>query len=362
MAKATHIAIVLVFILHAAGLCAQTTEHPWEIKSQDGKSSMYVGLLAQGQVEWRKTEGEAEASHDLFLRRFRFVLGGKITPKLSFFIDTDCPNLGKNVAGSGKVDDGIMLQDALFTYTFRPEIQIDGGMMLVALSHNTGQGATSLLAVDYGPYSFLASGPLGNRVGRDYGLQARGYLAKDHFEYRMGVFQGYRGTDATTPFRYSGRVVWYPFEAEKGYFYSGTSLGKRRVLALGAGFDHQQDYNTHGVDLFYDQPIKGGDGVTMQLNYMLQDGGSTLAALPRQHVWMAEAGYYQHWLKLGPFCQFSGRRFTDNSTLNENQYQGGIAFWPSGHRLNVKLGIGKSTGGDLADRWRVALQLQILVP
>jgi len=32
------------------------------------------------------------------------------------------------------------------------------------------------------------------------------------------------------------------------------------------------------------------------------------------------------------------------------------------HRLNIKLGMGKAVGGNLADRWRVTLQFQVLVP
>jgi hypothetical protein len=35
---------------------------------------------------------------------------------------------------------------------------------------------------------------------------------------------------------------------------------------------------------------------------------------------------------------------------------------PSGHRLNVKFGIGKTAGGNLADRWRLTLQFEVLVP
>ena len=59
-------------------------------------------------------------------------------------------------------------------YKFRDEFQIDGGMLLVPGSHNGSQGATTLLPVDYGPYSFLSSTITRSNVGRDYGIQARG--------------------------------------------------------------------------------------------------------------------------------------------------------------------------------------------
>jgi len=40
----------------------------------------------------------------------------------------------------------------------------------------------------------MASDPTRSKIGRDYGLQARGYIKK-HFEYRVGV---YRATETMT--------------------------------------------------------------------------------------------------------------------------------------------------------------------
>jgi hypothetical protein len=352
-------------MLCAAGAFA--ADHPWQITSADGDSSVAFGILAQPQAERIRTTTGVGESQDLFLRRLRFIVGGKINNKLSFFIESDNPNLGKGTAAGTKVEERMYLQDAIFTYTFRPQIQIDAGMLLIALSHNSVQSAATLLPIDYGPYTFAASDATNSRVGRDYGIQARGYLFKQHFEYRAGVFQGSRATTTTdhpgtrNDFRYTGRVVWYPFQPETGFFYTGTSLGTKKILAVGAAFDHQMKYNERSVDIFYDQPVHHGDGITLQGGYSYFDGGTTFPQLHREHIWLAEAGYYNKQTKLGPFMQLSNRLYSDPQTSDTKKYLGGIAYWPSGHRFNVKLGVGRSLGSTSAESWQLVLQGQAFV-
>jgi hypothetical protein len=353
------VAPVLLVVTAAAPMSA--AEHPWQIKSADGKTALVFGFLGQGQAEWVRDKSGSGSSQDLFLRRFRLIASGQVTEKLTFFIETDSPNLGKGTASGTKADEKIFFQDIIVTYSFRPQIQIDAGMLLVATSHNSGQGATTLMPIDYGAFSFLSSEPTGSRYGRDYGAQARGYLHKQHFEYRLGVFQGHREPNSTNPFRYAGRVVWYPFEAETGFFYTGTTLGTRRILAVGAGFDHQMDYDSQSVDVFLDQPMRGGDGWTLQAAYTHLDGGTTFSQLPPEHVWMVEAGYYNKRTTLGPFVQFTGRDFKDPQKTDASKYLGGLAYWASGHKLNLKLGVAHNNGGARPDSWQIVLQGQVYI-
>lgn len=94
-------------ILMLAGGAALAADHPWQINSADGKSSIWFGFLGQGQAEMIKNKSGKGNSQDLYLRRFRLIAGGKVTDKLSFFIDTDAPNLGKGNATGVKVDERI---------------------------------------------------------------------------------------------------------------------------------------------------------------------------------------------------------------------------------------------------------------
>ncbi len=359
MRRRRNLSVLLVALFTAVASVASAADPPWQIKSADGKSSITFGFLAQPQGEWLTTTDGAGTSKNLFLRRFRVILGGKATDWISFFVDTDSPNLGKGT-GSTKVQEKVYIQDAIFTLTARPELQVDAGMLLLPVSHNSGQSAATLLAPDYGPYSFLASDPTGSLMGRDYGAQARGYVAK-HFEYRAGVFQGSRGTNATSPFRYFGRVVWYPLDAETGFFYSGTTLGTRRIVAVGASVDHQGTYNTRSVDLYVDQPVGGGNAATFQVDFIRYDGGRLLPALLAQNCWLLEGGYYLHATRLEPFVQVASRDPSNPSVALERKYQGGVAYWADGHRYNIKLGIARLTRSGGPDRTQAVLQGQIFM-
>lgn len=347
-----------LIVLPDAGLCQ---DNPLKVMSQDGKSYAAFGFLAQGQAEWITNPLTDTTTKNLFLRRIRLIAGGKVNDKLSFFIETDSPNLGKAEVNGNKTAERMYLQDVILTYKFRDEFQLDGGMLLVPMSHNGLQGATSLLPVDYGPYSFQASSLTDSRVGRDYGLQARGYVFNKHLEYRAGVFQGRRNPGSTYPFRYTTRLVWYPFEAETGFFYTGTTLGKKKILALGFSSDNQGSYHSQAVDFFCDQPLRKGDGITLQADYTHHDGGVTLPQFLPQHAWLAEAGYYFNKTKLGPFMQLSGLRYALDTGNNQSKYLGGLAWWIQGHRFNIKLGIGRSQTGNSPRQLQVVLQSQVYI-
>ena len=344
----------LLALLPAAPAWAQ-----FQITSADGKHSLRFGILGQVQAEGLDTADASDISRNLFVRRLRLLIGGQFGERVSFFVETDTANMGKAGADGRKGETTLASLDARFTYSFSTAFKLDTGLLLIPNSHNSGQGATTLFPVDYGPYSFLASAPTGSRGGRDWGALARGYLAGNHLEYRAGVFQGARGADSTAPFRYVGRAVWYPFEAETDFFYSGTSFGKKRVVALGASIDHQDDYNSYGVDAYVDYPVRGGDAVTVQIDLLRYDGGETFTALPRQDCLMVEAGYYFRTPRLGPFVQLARRDFRTGRSPDEASYPAGLAYWDSGHQFNLKLGYSRLTreGDPVRNQWVAQAQL-----
>ncbi len=340
---------------------AHAADHPWQIASKDGKSVFAAGFLVQAQGEWLTNPKADNTCRNLYLRRMRLIAGGQINDKIGFFIESDSPNLGKAQADGTKVAEKVFLQDVIVTYRFRDEFQLDGGMLLVPLSHNGGQGATTLLPVDYGAYSFISSDPTDSRVGRDYGVQARGYVFRQHLEYRAGAFQGRRNATSSNPFRYTVRAVWYPLEAETGFFYTGTNLGTKKILALGATSDNQDNYHAQSLDFYLDLPAFNANGLTLQADYTHYDGGTTLPQLPPEHTWLAEAGYYFHRYKVGPFVQLAGLDYKTDNSKDQSRYLGGLAWWPQGHRFNIKLGIGRMKVGSDPRRIQVALQTQFYI-
>jgi len=339
---------------------APAADAQWTVSTADGKSTLNIGFLSQLQFEELENADASYYQQNLFFRRLRLIAGGKINDRLSFFFETDSPNLGKGTTSGSKTASTLTVQDFVLTYTFSSQLKLEGGMMLLPVSHNGGQGAAALLPVDYGPYTFLHSDPLNLYVGRDYGVQARGYLARNHFEYRVGVSQGNRGTDSRGALCSYARGVWYPFEADTALFYTGTTLGKRKILAVGGSFIQQQDFSALSGDAFLDLPV-GGDALTLQFDYTRFDGGSTFGTLPRQDAYLVEGGYYFRAVRLGPFVQYARRDFEAAGSADENKLQAGLAWWSNGHRFNLKLAGARLEKEGAEDRNQLLLQWQVLM-
>jgi hypothetical protein len=280
-----------------------------------------------------------------FVRRIRLMAGLTIGSQLEFFADTDTPNMGRdvNVAPSA----GMNIQDAFMTWKPMDEFKLDGGMMLIPFSHNSVQGATTLYAWDYFASSFLQNGGFGNYVGRDIGVQARG-LVIGHLEYRLGVFTGARGapitpmsTNSRAQLRLAARVQYNLFDPETAFFYAGTYAGTKKIVSFGASVDHQDNYTAFGVDAFIDWPL-GADVVTAQAAFLHYGDSATAPwiGVPKQNDIIFEAGYRLGALKISPIIRFEDQLFSappGGASSSLMRVSAGIAWWPMGHNLNVKL-------------------------
>ncbi len=354
----------------AAALAVATWVTPasaqWQIESKDQTANIRFGILVQPQFESLETPDGTGHSTNLFLRRLRILFGGKVAEKWLFFVQTDSPELGKSSPDiladpTGAKDNGaVNLQDAFLTYDYSNDLKVDAGLILLGLSHNHLQSAASLLPIDYSPYCFTESGPLGERVGRDVGIQLRGYPINKHVEYRVGIWQGVRGVEARNTLRMTGRVVIYPLSAETGFFYHGTYQGSEQIVAIGAGFDVQKDYSMFGADLYIEQPFKGGkQGFTFQFDWNRMDGGLLAPSLAKQDALLIEAGAHFGNGKVSPFLQYAARSFDNAELPKQNSLQAGVAFWLDGHYRNLKLSVGRLHVEGQPDRLQVLAQLQL---
>ncbi len=344
---------------------ARRASAQWVIESKDGQTNIKIGFLLQPQMELLETADNTETSKNLFLRRFRILFGGKLSEKWTFFFETDSPNIGRSVPGSSnptgaKDTSTIFMQDAFVTYDYSTAFKIDAGLILMPLSHNHLQSAATLLPVDYGPYTFLESTVMGERVGRDYGVEARGYPLDQHLEYRVGVFSGNRGVVASNPLRVVARVVYDPFAADTGFFYGGTFQGSKRIVGLGASIDRQKEYGVYNADAFVEEPLFGGEqGVTLQFDWMRFDGGTFLTALPKQDTYLVEGAYHFGKAKFSPLVQYAWRSFANPVNPNTNSLQAGVAWWMKGHNRNLKVTGGRLHTDGKPDQTQVLAQLQI---
>jgi hypothetical protein len=357
----THVRVPQVLLLFAGLVLVVATgaqaQAPIKLATETGSATLNLGLLAQPQFDW-EDRGDDTAAWSGGLRRIRLIAGGTLFHKIKFFVESDSPQLGPH-SSNRTVDYELFVQDLVVTYEYQKSLQIDGGLIMVPLSYNTNQSAASLLGVNYGPYSFLASGPTTSKVGRDWGTQLRGYLSKGHVEYRAGVFQGVRETDTSAPPRVAGRVVWYPLDTHDGLFYPGTTLGKKHLLAVGTGFDRQDDYSAHSVDVFYDRPMPGGNAMTLQAGVIRYDGGARFKALSRQLAWLFEGGYYFKTTRLGPFLQVATQDVAAATAPDAKSVTGGVAWFARGHRLTFKVGITRIVKDNAPARTQLYVQNQV---
>jgi Phosphate-selective porin O and P len=356
---AVPVVAALLLLAHPASAQIQVTSPDGTMSGKFGILGQLTGETLDSSLSSTSTLNQHTAQ-DLYLRRIRFIAGFKLWDKLNVFFDTDSPNVGKSDGLGGKTATDIFVQDLLVTYTFAKEFQLEGGFFLPPNSYNHTQSAAQLLAIDYGANTFLESVPLGERTGRDYGVEARGYLGGDHLEYRAGVFQGLRTRVDNNSFLYGARLSYWVFGAQTGYVYRGTSLGKTQSLEIGGSYSKQDDYKSSDIDLFWDQPV-AGDGVTLQVDFNNLDGGAFLITLPKQKNTLVEVGYYAHAVKLMPYGQYTQRSFDVKTAANqdETRYEIGLGWYPHGYNSNLKLGIGKIDRDTSKKRNQVRLQYQV---
>jgi hypothetical protein len=279
---------------------------------------------------------------------------------VSFFVETDAPNLGKTVSGVKDIQPPVLVQDAYAEFRFADTFTLDAGLMFIPFSRNGLQSAGTLLPIDYGAYTFSDSAPTQSTTGRDAGFQVRGYLAGNRVEYRLGAFQGVRDAGSDNAFRYAGRVQYNALDPESGFFYTGTYLGKKKILAVGAAFDAQKDFHGYDADAFFDHPL-GPGALTAQFDYNRYDGGTTLTTLPKQNDVLIEAGYLIRALKLTPVVQIVRRDITDQSQGDERRVAVGANYWWAGHSANVKALYTRITPTGLARQNELTVQVQVFV-
>jgi hypothetical protein len=345
-------------------------------------SSFKVGLLAQayGQLLQEQITAKQEATpgfeghwqRQMFVRRLRVLLGGDIAKNTSFFAESDATNIGKVEANGLKPTKVSMyIQDAYIQHTLATEFSVVAGLQLVGITRNSLQSAGSLMALDYGAYQFLTSTPFDNTAGRDLGVNFRGFLLDERLEYRAGVFSG-KNLNLYSPLRTVVRLNYMFEDREKGFFYSGTTLSKGRLLSIGAGMDVQGSYRGYSVDAIADLPLTQSGSLTASGSVSMFDGGGSATdstfftgAIPRQNVFFAEVGYFFKDYGLQPYLKYESDAVDatiasqvgatpstldlQNRLRSKSRFGIGLNYYLSGHNASFKILY------EFSSRYRVAL-------
>jgi hypothetical protein len=294
-----------------------------------------LGVLGQFQADTLNDTGPDVTSTNLFVRRLRLLFGGQVAKNVTFFVETDTPNLGRTLPAGKNITPATIIQDAYGEFKHLNSFAIDGGLMFVPFSRNSIQSAATLLPIDYGAYTFSQSAPTQSSTGRDTGFQAKGYFLGNRLEYRIGAFQGLRNARSNNALRYAGRLQYNVLDPEVGFFYAGTYVGAKKILAIGGAFDTQSHYHAYDADVFAEYPF-GPGAFTGQLDLTRFDGDVTLSSLRKQNDVLLELGYLLRAIKLAPVLQFVHRDIVDPIAGDETRTSIGANCWWAGHNANIK--------------------------
>ncbi|WP_294239121.1 porin [uncultured Chryseobacterium sp.] len=222
---------------------------------------------------------------DLSLRRVRVKMTYKPTEKLMFVLQGGTTNVNVNAKGSNYFD----LLDAYAEYAFNDKITVGAGRSTWRRLSRFTTGPLNTLLYDLPAYATSNAGATDYTV-RELSAYVKRQLGK--FDYRLIVADPYTMATADPKPNVSTFSKNSPHKDFSGYFRyafldtenistpfnSGTYVGKKNVLSLGAGFDyihnamwHQDaakntvndDMKSFAVDLFYDAPLNKEKGTSV---------------------------------------------------------------------------------------------------
>lgn len=314
-----------------------------------------VNVLLQPQAQLVKAGAPTgDVSTDFFLRRVRLFAFGSITKKLSFFIDTDQPNFGKN----GDYNVAFYIQDATVAYEFADKTWVEAGFFLAPLSHQVMQGAIALNTVDF--HSDLIRFPPGvGKIWRDMGIQVRGFAGP--WMYRAAILNGVEGAklengqtvNANDLPRVVGHARYNVWGQETDQFLRGIYFTETPMLSFGLGGDFQYGAiaTASGIhsavavaaDVFLDLPMGNDQEFVFQSNlYSWQQGFDSTRSGTGFFV---ELGYRFGIVEPVFSTEYFNARVASQDFLT---FRPGLNLWFQKHTFNLKTEVAVSRMGDIA--------------
>jgi hypothetical protein len=277
-----------------------------------GDDKTFLNISPYVQFFYDRRDGRApdgSALNDFRLRRTRLWMDGQIlSPFITFGFqlahdgfETQTANATTVTETASLGSDGskVRILDAYLTLNFHEAFKLQFGQQYWPMGREWNSYANArLLTLDY---SFITQKGLpGNttafpKTEYDLGAVAWGNPANGVIHYRLGVFQGRSEPNPSSQLRYNGRLEVNFLEPVKEWYRMGTYLGKRKVFAIGGGFDMQNDavggasgatnfgavrnYRAAAVDVFFDHPVPWGGAVTFETAFLsFNYNGATGAA------------------------------------------------------------------------------------
>ena len=271
----------LLFLLIGLILIPATS---WSVELyKNGDASMSVGLWSQ---VWYQNisdydhdaDGTLDGTlNDFMVRRIYFSVKGSATSDLSFFMHYAGDRIGQDGLDKSGVGlgSGLAVRDAWINYKIHGnDLMVQVGRMYIPFTRNYGTTSTKALLtteLDWGQGGIRSGIFYPSKVGRDDSITLWGNVLDDKLQYRFMVGEGAESatTNPDDELRFAGRLSLNLFDPETSWFNKGTYLGKKKILAIGAGFDCQSDlmldgkkrnYEAYTADIHLDMPLnENGD-------------------------------------------------------------------------------------------------------
>ena len=259
----------------------------------NGDVSLNVGFWGQAwyqHVSDYDRDGDGDWDDDLndfMVRRTYLSVSGTLTPQISFFVHYAGDRIGQeglDNPGMG-LGTGLALRDGWVNYKLLDDdLMIQVGRMYVPFTRNYGTTSTKALLtteLDWGQGGLRSGILYPQKVGRDDSVTFWGNVLEDKLQYRLMVGEGVESSTVNPDdkLRLAGRLSLNLFDTETAWFNAGTYLGKKKILAVGGGFDYQpdlvmggnkEDYQAFTADVHLDLPL-ASCAVTAELAYLWID-------------------------------------------------------------------------------------------
>ena len=233
---------------------------------KDGDKSLHVGFWGQAWYQYisgydRNGDGEwGDDLNDFMVRRTYFNVKGTVTQELDFFVHYAGDRIGQeglDNSGMG-LGTGLALRDAWVNYKlYGNDFMVQVGRMYIPFTRNYGTTSTKTLLtteLDWGQGGLRSGIFYPSKVGRDDSITLWGNVVEDKLQYRLMIGEGAESKTINPDdnLRFAGRLSFNMFDTETGWFNKGTYLGKKKILAIGGGFDFQSDLVTGGTKHNYE--------------------------------------------------------------------------------------------------------------
>ncbi len=314
-----------------------------------------VNVLLQPQLQLIKDGAPVgSVGTDLYLRRVRLLVFGNVTKNLSFFIETDQPNYGKD----GNFDVALFMQDAFVSYMFAEKIWVDAGFLIAPLSRHNLQGAIALNTVDYHS-NLVRFTPGVGKVWRDTGIQVRGFVGQLGFRAALlNGAEGARKPEGTVnpddlP-RGVAHVRWNFLTREEDLFFQGIYFDDKPRFSVGVGADYQPSavatasgiHDSLGLatDVFVDLPLGNDQAVVFQTGVFHYSQG--LDNPQSGTGFFSEVGW-----RIGKLQPLLSGEYFNSRVANQDllALKPGFNLWFQAHTFNLKTEVAFSRTGDLSE-------------